>query len=535
MSINLMNLTRDSSGRILSNGVPIVLRGGHYHLFKADGKPERCLVKPVPASNPPVEPLPFRQIYAAKVPCQNDPDGNYIFPVEQKYWSPEPWNIFTHMSTTFKCNFLRVWLMNGSAVKQVDGDLKPLDLTPFVLKKDNGMWKWRVYDAVVNGIWNEEYFRKLKAFVTAAENAGVVVQISLFNYYDLTQWNDGADFKAWCRSPWNKDLSINPPGMPNWGEENLVKAGGKFACSTTKTLINDPAEAARKLFFLKSTNSGLWKVQKALVEKTVETLIDRTNVIYEVMNEPHVPDQEVSARFNSKVIGWILGALHGRRRPLISVNASAHDNADDFDVDFWRNSLTTPNPIPHYGEIDAISYHGLTGFREMLHQTVCGKNEQSLPPVNKESIKARYDKHRIKHKAISLIYCTDAVQIKALKHTFKKHLDPQTIYELEVRDGQIFTGFPNSGLDPAGRPYTPAESRKMSDLQNWAYWCFSSGAQKEGTAHFQNHSFNQITFHRINDAFIDAKRAPLNITAVEPTDTDDETMEENTLNNVSLG
>ncbi|HEX8249704.1 MAG TPA: hypothetical protein VF599_16115 [Pyrinomonadaceae bacterium] len=480
-----INLTRDSlDGRIKSNNASIILRGGHYWIFKDGDNPARCLVKPG-------ETLPFKMQYNAAAACQTT-----RFPVQELMWAPEPWTmLFEHMKV-MNCNFLRLWLTGGTLVSGTGVEPKPLDLTPFVRVKVGTKWKWQVYNAVINNVWNEEYFRRLNAFAAAAEAAGVVVQISLFNYVDLSRRLDGGDFRGWCRSPWNPELSDHPATLPNWGKNHLVNTGGTFSCSDP---VNNQAENERQAFFLAPTNQ-LRAVQQALVRKTVQTLAARTNIIYEIMNEPRAAHQQAAA-FSSVVTGWILSAAGAGRRPLVSVNAS-NLSGGVFDVDYWRDNQAT---IPNYDKLDAISYHGLTGYRAELQQNVCG-GQASVPPVDPGSIKARFNKHRQGHKTKSLIYCTDAARTGL--HTFPGTNGGE--YELQTRDGQIWTNYPNVNSDP------PEQQRIKSDLQNWAYWCFSVAVPNMGMAHFQNHSLNQVGYRRIGNALNEATTTPITFEAVEP-------------------
>lgn len=494
-----MNLTRDiATGKILSNGAPIVLGGGHYYIFKKDDKPVRCLAKP---GQKPGEELPFR-IENTSPPFQLEE-----FPVMALTWEPEPWKMFfDHLKMFNECNFLRLWLTGGTEVSGTGNEPEPLDLTPFLGGFVGGTWKWQVYKAVstANG-WNNEYFRKLNKFVTLAEEAGIAVQISLFNYDDLTHHEGNSSTKGWCRSPWNPKLSLNPAGIPDWGDKHLVNpVNDYFKCSDIR---NDAKESARQAFFVAPGNL-LWEVQQALIKKTLETLKDRTNVIYEVMNEARGTHLQLS-KFNSKVVGWIKEVTKNwTYKPLISVNATKLSGGV-FDVDYWRDNNLA---IKNYERIDAISYHGLTGYPS-ANQMLCCREKKGVPHVNPESIKARYKRHfdpdkRVGHDTKSLIYCTDAVRIGCLTHIYKD--DKNIAHELEVRDGQFFANYPYKS------EFSPGDKRLKSDLQNWAYWCLSAGAAKPGTAHFQNHSLNQVTFRRIHRAMIDARESPLTITAIEP-------------------
>lgn len=464
-----INLTRDSSnGRIKSNNNPMILRGSGFHVFRENNKPPRCLVKPG-------QELPFRVEYQNAQPCQNG-----SFTVEELYWADYD-QLFAHMNQ-FNCNFLRIWLTGGTSISSSIG--KPFDLTPFLRVNVNGEFKWRVFDAINGDIWNETYFQRLNSFAQKAENAGIVVQITFFNYLDLTTRFDGGDFRAWVKSPYNPELSHHPPQYPNWAKNHLVFPP------------NPQTEEKRQTFFLAPTNN-LWKVQESIVMKTVQTLSARTNIIYEVMNEPRGTHQQAAA-FSSKVVDWILKWSGPTRRPLISVNAS-NASGGVFDVDYWRLNQST---IPFYDKLDAISYHGLTGY-PAASQTVCGGNA-SMPAVDPGAIQSRFNKHRSEHATKSLIYCTDAARTGF--HTYPGS-DGNT-YETQMRDGQIFTNYPNVNSDSV------QTQRAKSDLQNWAYWCFTQAVPNAGMAHIQNHSMNQITYRRIRDAYLQAGGTTL--TAAEP-------------------
>ncbi|MGC2237951.1 MAG: cellulase family glycosylhydrolase [Pyrinomonadaceae bacterium] len=480
-----INLTRDSSGRILSNGTPIILRGGHYYIFKDDDRPEKSLVtsspeQPLPRPESVGVAVPLRVEYQNKPPCQQpNPD---LF-VRQTYWTPEPWSVFSYLRQS-ECNFLRIWLTGGTLVSG-DAEAKPLDLTPFVSVKVGNKWKWKVYDAVVSNIWNEEYFRRLNAFVTAAENAGIVIQISLFNYFDLTDERSG-NFRTWCRSPWNPSMSEHPATIPNWGNDHLVNAGSAFACSEADS---DANIAARQKYFL-APNNYLRQVQQALVTKTVKTLLNRTNVIYEIMNEPRGIAKD-RANFCSTVVDWIVSAA-GAKRPLISINTS---NANDgvFDIDYWRDKS-----VRNYDRIDAVSYHGMTGFPQTKQKICDDRPNMDAWAVDLKSVQSRFNAHQSRHGSKSLIYCTDAVRLGI--HKFVDTSGNE--YILQIRDGQIYTNYANVNSDP------PQVQIKTSDLQNWAFWCFSVSVAYPGKVHFQNHSLNPMSYPRIKEAMGHAMNLP---------------------------
>src|ERR1044072_5573511 len=100
-----INLTRDSEGRIKSNNTNIILRGGHYWIFKDKDNPGRCLVKPG-------QTLPFTVEYNNVPPCQTNANR---FPVEELMWGAGGDMLIAHMQQ-FNCNFLRLWMTGGTTV-----------------------------------------------------------------------------------------------------------------------------------------------------------------------------------------------------------------------------------------------------------------------------------------------------------------------------------------------------------------------------------------------------------------------------------
>jgi hypothetical protein len=463
------NLTRrPSDGATLSNGNPIILRGGHHDLFKFGDNPGRCLVVPG-------QTLPFVVNYNATPPCQTFPT---IQVVQELLWDPEPWTMLFNHLNVMNCNLLRVWLTAGTRVKGTT-EPQPLDLNPFKLVNRSGHWKWQVYDAVVNGLWNAEYFRKLAAFAAAAEAHGINLQLSLFNYLDLTTRFDGGDFRAWVISPWNPAVHDDNPVAPGWGPAHLVNPP-----------LNAADEKTREGFFLQPTN-GLRVTQEAFTRKVVQTLAGRGNIIFEIMNEPRGTHQQ-AADFSSKVTGWILSQA-GSWRPLISVNASNFyqepgATVSVFDVDWWRDHSST---YPNYDQVDAISYHGLTGY-DPYFETVCNRSNQTVPAADPAKIGQRFNEFGQAHRYKSLVYSTDAVRTPAFVHLYKDAANVQ--HELHVRDGQIYTNYPNDNSDK------PEVQSAKADLGNWAYWCFKPALAHQGKVHFQNHSMNQRAYRRIKEA-----------------------------------
>jgi Cellulase (glycosyl hydrolase family 5) len=100
--------------------------------------------------------------------------------------------------------------------------------------------------------WDGAYFKRLKDFVNAASERGVVVEVALFsNYYDDQDWEN---------SPLNAKSNINGIG-------NVALADALS--------LKDPR---------------LLAVEDALVRKIVTELRDFDNVYYEICNEPWITE-----------------------------------------------------------------------------------------------------------------------------------------------------------------------------------------------------------------------------------------------------
>lgn len=98
--------------------------------------------------------------------------------------------------------------------------------------------------------WNEQYFKRLKAFVSSAQQRGIIVEFTFFcPFYDTSQW---------VLSPMNTINNIN--GVGNIAKDNV---------------------------YTLDKNGGLLAVQEKMVQKIVDELKGFDNVIYEICNEPY--------------------------------------------------------------------------------------------------------------------------------------------------------------------------------------------------------------------------------------------------------
>jgi len=98
--------------------------------------------------------------------------------------------------------------------------------------------------------WDENYFIRLKAFITAAQQRGIIVEFTFFcPFYDDSQW---------VLSPMNAINNINRMGS-----------------------------IARTDVYTVDKNGGLLSVQEKMLRKIVGELKGFDNIIYEICNEPY--------------------------------------------------------------------------------------------------------------------------------------------------------------------------------------------------------------------------------------------------------
>ncbi|HEX5870456.1 MAG TPA: hypothetical protein VFY65_08575 [Longimicrobium sp.] len=436
----MTSITRNRTlGKLLLNGAPTTLRGGNYNLFLTPGAAEEAIVRQGTQD-------PIIATYRGVDPVQ-DP-ANAAIPAAMATWA-ESGNTFPEIFTALqanRCNLVRLFLTGGSIAGRT--------LLPFNSTVVDGRVKYDVRGAVLGGRWNEAFFTRLRAFVAAADAAGVVVQLSLFNYFDLTN-DDAGPLKRWSQTPWRAANSLDAA----WGGTHLVP---------------ELAEGDRHRFFITpAAGNGLRAVQQELIGRIIKALAGLDNVILEVMNEPHgTQDINRVAEFDAHMTGLIAryrGALGSRA--LISINASYRALQGPSDVDVWKTS-----GLPNYGEVDLVSYHGLTGF-PTVPVTAADGSTVHAPRVDAASIAERARLHFAAHPGKPILYSTDAVRIEKFEHRYNGGQ-----LRMQVRDGQIIR-LPGLNQDPE-----PRSELLHTRVLHWASRCFALARERPGQVHFHNHS-----------------------------------------------
>lgn len=478
------------------DGTPIALVGGQHPVFfaRAD-RVIREVVQPGTNQRMPRDPYPGD-------PCPNDP----LPEVEARRWSDagEDWSSFFQRTTANGCNLVRVFLTN---IAIVTGPEELEVIVPYQIDRfEGGLPVYRVREAVEENQWNMAYWHRLQAFAAAAHAHGVILQLSLFNYYDLSG-------DSWPTSFWNPDRCSDSA----WGNANLVAGNG--ANARWKDFVGNRAE--------------LRAVQRAFAGCAAWFVRDYDNIVFEILNEPHVADIDKVIDFNSTVAGWFyedsdFGWYYGDRpRPLLSVNPHEGGCIGDGtlginDLDAWANRPDKP----HYDKIAIASYHGLTQIGTSCHTTACGHINRT-PRVDPDSIALRHATHFARHPNVAAMFSTDAVFAGRIRHDWPIRNSAE-IAEMYRRDGQIRTSlslleplgddpciapppedgdcawrsssFPNNPPQPEGY----RQQRVRSDLGHWTSWVMSLGTGSElGKVHFQNISAYEASFEVMGAALAD--------------------------------
>lgn len=451
----MTTITRNhNDGTLLIDGTAAALRGGAYDIFFAPRSSGKAL-----ALKGTQDPVVVR--YGDNMPCQKPADKSKRVHVVS--WK-EPANgdgfkeFFDAMETA-RCNFVRVFL---SLATRRDGN-QLLNMVPYVSGfAPNGRITYDVRGSLA-GRWNDAYFERLTAFVKKADEKGVVVQLSLFNYFDLVP--DERDFKAsftqFVGSPWNALNCLNR----QWGAEHLIQIAdgnpqGQFTSAHR-------------------TGDKLWDVQNAFVGRVMQSVSAHANVVIEVMNEPRpVATREnimSLAEFDSSVVGMIVAHRTSlKSHALISVNATYrldHSNpVGRSDMEMWSDR----GDLPHFEEVDIVSYHGLTA-RTLIGLDACGVAGYKFQRVDRAAVRERATLHDERLRTKSLLYSTDAVTADPFTHEYPGDL------QMRTRDGQINCG--------PGANATQAEELTKTHVGHWARKCLelNAGALK-GKYHFQNQS-----------------------------------------------
>lgn len=130
--------------------------------------------------------------------------------------------------------------------------------------------------------------------------------------------------------------------------------------------------------------------------------------------------------------------------------------------------------LPHFDEVDIVSYHGLTA-RPPVELNACGVANYKFQRVDREAVRERATLHDEHLRTKALLYSTDAVTADPFTHEYPGDLQMRTC------DGQI-------NCSP-GANATQTEELTKTHVAHWARKCLESNAGAlKGKYHFQNQS-----------------------------------------------
>lgn len=137
--------------------------------------------------------------------------------------------------------------------------------------------------------WDERYFSRLKAFVAAAAERGIVVEFNAF----YVMYSEGPQRGGWSLHPFHEGNNINGVGHSPWHRYNTL------------------------------TDSRMVAYQTALLRRTLLELQEFDNVYYEICDEPYfsgASPSETSAWQNRMIQTFVETERHLPKKHLIAVN-----------------------------------------------------------------------------------------------------------------------------------------------------------------------------------------------------------------------
>jgi hypothetical protein len=140
---------------------------------------------------------------------------------------------------------------------------------------------------------NEEFFKRLASVTEKAEQLGIICQVCLFDRCGLSV----SDRLAWNNNPYNFQRNVN--GLlngPPRGYPPFCHAEGPIA-----------------------------EINAGFIKKVVETIGDRKNILYEIINEPY-PQLGPLAKWHGWVARQLLEQLKGRQGSKVISSTGPYDD-----------------------------------------------------------------------------------------------------------------------------------------------------------------------------------------------------------------
>jgi hypothetical protein len=332
--------------------------------------------------------------------------------------------------------------------------------SPFPFLQDS-QGRYRVQAAVEQGVWNEQYFRTLRALFDGASERGMVVLLSLFNHYNIRISDGRLGGRPWTAEPLR---AANTDTLFGLGEH-----GGDWKLRTAEFLRFSDASGGL-------TTMG--RIQKALVERVLDE-VHQQNVLLEPLMVPWLfNNQHVGALDLPRWSSWLIAVVRERERalgrgvrstieitpaPLSSDGAGGGGSVyQDFDAVHWREAHRTGRAgFESWAEVDVVGYAGGLAY--------------GMPPFGAESVayvRERWRAHRGQFPDKALLYSTDGFNQRYAPSRCTAALGS---YVQDVRHG--WWDEPSSGVDLSQYPLSWAQQARDQAA--------AAGAPL-GAAHFLN-------------------------------------------------
>lgn len=242
-----------------------------------------------------------------------------------------------------KNNFFRHWTTNYYLY--APGITTPTGEHP---RKRYSPFKWNVSKWEMSD-YNFEYFTRLRAMITAARNAGIVVQITIFDRAGLAAGSD-----RWPNNPWNSINNLNnliqdgSTGVPKFYDRNIQ---GHIR-------IREPLDPQTGTGGFTLEPISLGELQDNFVSQVVSQTKEFKNVVYEIMNEPMTGTTAQRVEWANKMVGVIHAQTQGKRLIFYNDHTGNLNNpaTRGVDVNYWKSSI--PAARSNYSRFHGVIFHG---------------------------------------------------------------------------------------------------------------------------------------------------------------------------------
>jgi hypothetical protein len=257
--------------------------------------------------------------------------------------------------TDRKNNFFRHWTTNYYLFNPAITSSTP---TGEPTRKRYSPFLWNVSKWDLSG-YNVDYFTRLRAMISAAARAGIVVQITIFDRTGMAGALDRWPFNPWKASNNLNGLILDTPPIPGQQQQPPQMGVPKFYDRTIQghIRVREPIDRDIHTGGIMLEPISLGELQDNFVRQVVVQTREFKNVVYEIMNEPLEGTPATRAEWANTIVGLIHSLTQGKR--LIFYNDHSGNMNDPAtrgkDVIYWK---TIPAARSHYNHFHGVIFHG---------------------------------------------------------------------------------------------------------------------------------------------------------------------------------